>query len=468
MNLEMTLLRMLSDRESWSKLRGAVPRGGLEEKTKQIAGRIGEYYKAFPDVTRVEADPFLTWYFGTVKTNADAETKTLWRNIAQDMSEPVPPDLAKGMFDKLLTLGSASVLGDVLNRYVEGEDVDLIAELNRVLTDFKSSRRQKAEDIIVNSDVTDLLDASENHVGITWPLDVFNEHMRPLAAGDFVGICARPDNGKTTVVTFCLSHFLPQIPKVFGEERPVLWFCNEGDPRKIWLRMYQSILNMSMTELGKFRREQCKGDNQKFLDEVFSKIGGRGSLHIINASKLTNIDVEEHIENYNPAIVVYDMIDNITFNGLTMHGGTRTDQVLESMYQWARELAVSTEHIAIATSQISGEGEGLAFPAKSMLKDSKTGKQGTFDVQLMLGASNSNGMQDVRYFSTPKNKLRVDGSPSNMQVETVFDSSRGRFISGVRTKYVPPEEQEEIAEGGKIAEAVTKRKEAKHDPLGED
>lgn len=469
MELEMTLLRMLSNRAQWAKLRGAIPRSGLDDRTKQLAQRISEYYKAFPDVQQVDADPFLTWYFGTVRTNLDADTKAVWRHIVERMVEPVDEALASGMFDQLLVLGSANRVQDTLNKYVEGEDVDVIAELTNVLDQFKVERRRSIEIPVVDSNVLDLMDAHENHVGIKWRLDIMNEYMRPMAGGDFIGLCARPDRGKTSFLTDQGSFFAPQLASVFGAGHPFLWFCNEGSPRKIWLRMYQSVMNMTLTELAAFRREQCKGNDVKFLDAIYEKLGGKENVVILDAHKMTNTEVEDIVAKYSPGVVAYDMIDNFHFAGLSMHGGTRTDQVLEAMYQWGRELAVVTNHVGIATSQISGDGEGVCFPPMSMLKDSKTGKQGTFDAQIMLGSSASKGMENMRYLGTPKNKLRVDGSPSNMQVECVFDGSRGRFNIGRRTEYIAPEEQEEVPEGGKIAEVVVKRSNTRQsDPLGED
>lgn len=465
MQLEMTLLRMLSNREAWSKLKGAIPRGGLDENTKALAGRISEYYKAFPDVQEIDADAFSSWYF-SVKTNLDEEAKAIWRKRVQRMSEPVPPEIADGMYERLLELAAGSKIQDLLAKYTEGEDVALMHEISSITDEFKANRRTKDVSVIVDSNVLDLMDAAAQHKGIKWRLPIFNEYMRPMAGGDFIGVAARPDNGKTSFLTDSLSYFGPQIVEHFGENRPATWFCNEGAARKIWMRMYQSALGMSMTELGAFRRDVCKSNDTKFLDAVYKAIGGEHMIQIVDANKMTNIDIEDHIAKHNPAIVVYDMIDNVHFVGSINHNGSRTDQVLESMYKWAREIGVAQDFIGFATSQISGDGEGLAFPAKSMLKDSKTGKQGTFDTQLMIGASNSGGMQDIRYFSTPKNKLRVDGSPSNMQVECFFDGMRGRFKVGERTSY--KDSQEDDAPVGKIADANKPAKVSKDDPLGGD
>jgi replicative DNA helicase len=436
-SFELSVVKMLVTRDSWTKLKGAIPRSGLDEMTKNVVLRISDYYKAFPEVKSIVPEQFTSWYFGTVKIDASPELKAKWGMILENMQKPISPEIEAGLFDSLLQVGTTASIADALNSFAEGEDVDVISVIQHQIDKYKENRKRKVESPIVDNNVLDLMDDMANLKGIKWREPYINEHIRPMIAGDFIGVAARPDKGKTSFITDNGSFFASQVEEIFGPNRPIMWLCNEGTPRKIWLRMYQSILNMSMTELGKFRRDKCKGNDEKFLDAVFSKIGGRDNFLIIDAHKLSNTDIEEMVDKHNPSIVIYDMIDNINFNGSNVHGGTRTDQVLESMYQWARELAARTSHIAIATSQISGEGEGEAFPALSMLKDSKTGKQGTFDTLLMIGAVHTNGMEDIRFLSTPKNKLRVDGSPSNMKIQVVFDGSRGRFNVGSATEDAP-------------------------------
>lgn len=465
---------MITKRETWDRIRGAIPRSGLEEQTKQIAKRVGEYYRAFPEVNVLDADSFLTWYFGTVQTKADAEVKATWKAILNRMMEEVDAGVAEGMYSKLLELEAASKAGEVLTKYAEGDDIDVMLELSGIMDAHKMARRRHLEVPVISSNVLDLLDNVGNNVGVKWRLDAINDHMRPMDVGDFIGVAARPDRGKTSFLTDQASFFAPQLPALYGEKRPLLWFCNEGSPRKIWLRMYSSVLNMSVTELGEFRRNVCKGNDTKFLDAVYEKIGGDENFKIINANKMENIEVEDIVAQYTPSIVIYDMIDNFKFAGLTTNGGSRTDQVLESMYQWARELGVETNHIGIATSQISGEGEGIAFPPMSMLKDSKTGKQGTFDTLLMIGASNAVGLERHRFLSTPKNKLTKDGAPSCMKIETIFDGSRGRFNGGQVTnrrfdEQEVPKEVEDFKPKAKDEKPDTTKqvgvKGTKHEPL---
>ena len=124
-----------------------------------------------------------------------------------------------------------------------------------------------------------------------------------------------------------------------------------------------------------------------------------------------------------------DMIDNIKFSGMSLAGGARTDQILESMYSWARIMAVKHNFVLLATSQISADGEGMQYPSMDMLKDSKTGKQGAIDLQIMIGKSDDPMTEDWRYIGTPKNKLRLPGQPGYVRQEVIFSNEQARYVS---------------------------------------
>ena len=151
-------------------------------------------------------------------------------------------------------------------------------------------------------------------------------------------------------------------------------------------------------------------------------IGGRDKIRIVDIHGRDTYAVENLIRANNPGLVVYDMIDKI--RGFT---GERTDLGLEAMYDWGRELGVKYDMIGLATSQISNEGDGLQFPTLGMLKDSKTGKQGACDFQLMIGASNDPNLGGQRYLSLPKNKLRREGAGGDPRATVNFQPEIARF-----------------------------------------
>lgn len=140
-----------------------------------------------------------------------------------------------------------------------------------------------------------------------------------------------------------------------------------------------------------------------------------------------NHEVEDIMREHNPAIVVFDMVDNIKFGGAANNNGQRTDQLLEAMYQWARVMGVKHDCVVLATSQVSADGENMQYPLLGMLKDSKTGKQGAADAIITIGYQSD--YPDARFMGTTKNKLAREGAPKSPRSEVHFDGSHGRYRS---------------------------------------
>lgn len=201
------------------------------------------------------------------------------------------------------------------------------------------------------------------------------------------------------------------------EDRNIIWLNNEGMSGRIVKRLYQSALGLTITELVELNQK-------KKLKAAYEKVVGRlDRIRVVNIHGMHVGQVDAIMEHSNPGIVIYDMIDNIRGFG----EAARTDLQLEQMYQWAREQCVKYSCIGLATSQISADGKGLQFPTQDMLKDSKTGKQGACDFQLMIGASDDIAYEYSRFLSLPKNKLRRDGHPGDPRCEVQFHPSTSRY-----------------------------------------
>ena len=157
-------------------------------------------------------------------------------------------------------------------------------------------------------------------------------------------------------------------------------------------------------------------------------MGGRPDLiRVFDIHDWWNWEVEDLISTLKPALLVFDMIDNIKFGGGVANNGQRTDQLLEEMYKWGRNLSVKLDVPALATSQISADGDGLSYPTLAMLKDSKTGKQGAAEFIITVGALNEITMQGSRFIGMTKNKLHKEGGPRDPRCEVIFDGLRGRY-----------------------------------------
>ena len=261
----------------------------------------------------------------------------------------------------------------------------------------------------------------------------FGIKVEPVGMGEYCGFCLDGDHlfllgdftvtHNTTFMASELTHMAAQVDALFpGEGRSILWFNNEGPGRNIVTRCFQAALDGTMEDLVRYNKEST------IRERYIKALGGRGgALRIFDIHDMWNHEVEDLMRLHKPALVLFDMVDNIKFGGEATNNGQRTDQLLEAMYQWARMMGVKHDCAVMATSQISADGDGVQYPTLPMLKDSKTGKQGAADVIITLGTVNDPVLISSRYIGTTKNKRKRTGFPASPMQEVIFDGDRGRY-----------------------------------------
>jgi replicative DNA helicase len=428
-SLDITVLQLLKHRDKYEKLAKHVPVRALESQVQIIFSDFGSYFKEFPECKVIDSGPFMLWFKGFkhkgLKDEACAVIDGLMRKAC---AEDVSTDVAGGIMKRLVEAGIAADLADVLLNYSEGGEVDIRANLMAAMDSYDSQVVRVVKNPQVLDRIEDLLKAEENDTGLHWRLPCLNRHIKPLQPGDFVVIAARPDKGKTTFCASELTHMAAQVDGLYPwtdekDRRSILWFNNEGPGSKIVTRCFQAALNATTEEL------VAKSNAGTIRQEYAAALGGRGgTLRIFNIHGMRNDECEELIELHKPALVLWDMIDNVTFAGSANNNGQRTDQLLESMYQWVRMMGVKHDCAQMATSQISGDGDGIQWPTLGQLKDSKTGKQGAADVIITIGTVNDPVLAKSRYMGTTKNKKVRSGVPSSPMTEVIFDGDRGRYV----------------------------------------
>ena len=433
MSLDITALRLLKYRDRYDKLRRSVPKGALQPLASELLDDFGTFFREFPDAKRVEHGPFLTWYRGFRHPNMKDDAYALYKAIIEKSMEDVSSDIETGLMERLIAADAATKVTSLLEKWNSGDEIDLYKELRSTLENFEKQIDRKVKNPQVLDPIEDLLKAEENDTGLHWRLPCLNRHVKPLRGGDFVIIAARPDKGKTTFCASELTHMAAQLDSVYpGENRSILWFNNEGPGKKIVMRNFQAALNATTEDLVALSNQPASQGFEKYKTQVRQQyaaaLGGRpGALRVFDIHDMWNHEVEDIMKLYSPAVVLFDMVDNVKFGGETNNNGQRTDQLLEAMYQWARLMGVKHDCAVLATSQISADGDGSSYPTLSQLKDSKTGKQGAADVIITLGALNDPVLENSRYIGTTKNKLVRTGKRGSPAQEVYFDSQRGRY-----------------------------------------
>lgn len=428
MSLDLTALRMFKKREPYERLFRSVPERALDIRTLTILRLYGRYFSEHDQVQVIKGKPFSLWFKLVNPKLTDSEV-TIYDGYFQQIDEDNEPAIERGIMERLVAADSAAKIADTLEKWNEGGDFDLLTALSRHQQEFEAAVNRKATSDQELTPIEDILAAEEDEVGFKFRLNVVNAAVKPMRGGDFLIFAARPDAGKTTAISSEVTHMAPQVDVIYpGEDRSIIWLCNEGPAKQIVYRNFQSATGYTDEQMFKLAKvSHPKYGNQLRADYV-AALGGRpGVLRVFAIHDKWSHDIEDILRRYRPALVVFDMIDNVKFGGELANMGTRTDQVLEAMYQWARTLGVKYDTAVIATSQISAEGEGNIWPAQSMLKDSKTGKQGAADVIMMMGRSLDPNLDGSRYISTPKNKRKRTGVPSYLRAKVIFDPDHARL-----------------------------------------
>lgn len=410
--LDVILLRIIRHRKDYMILSPLIVPAALSPETGVLVQDFGRYFEAFPSHESVDLTTFMTRFPQWHKGVSDEKVREYARIMANCM--PMPDEDQKAVvLQELSDANAALKIANIVNEYTEGELPDFLGSMIRAMEEYTRNRNVKQIKYI-DTPIGELLAEELSTEGIKWRLRCLNKSMRPLKGGDFGIIAGRPDKGKTSFIASEISYMAPQLP----EDKNVLWLNNEGKGSRIIPRVWQAALNYTVSEM----RELLVAGK---LEEQFLKVMARfDKIRVVDIHGLNNSQVELIIEANNPGIIVYDMIDNIGGFG----DAARTDLKLEYMYQWARERSVKYDAIGLATSQISSEGDGIQYPTLSMLKDSKTGKQGACDFQLMIGSVNDPAMHSARFIGLPKNKLRLDTGPGDPRSEVHFDMRRSRYI----------------------------------------
>ena len=424
MSLDLTLLKLMKHRNKFDRLISGLPEAGLEDTTTVLLADFGAYLKEFPEVARVDYDVFMLWFKQFRHRSFSEERYGMFDAIMRRVQEDVGPEVEHGLMQRLVSAEAGMRVLGVVDQWNEGGEFDLLVRLRDVTDEFEKNMDRKVDAPFVEDSIEDMLKDDEDDTGLHWRLDCLNGSMRPVRGGDFGVVAGRPDKGKTTFLTSELSFMAPQIVRMHGEGRPIIWFNNEGPGKRIKQRYYQSLLGCTIPEM----IEMLRG--RTMWPALFEASGGVHPdkvMRIVDVHGWRSHEIEQVIKAYPPSLVVLDMIDNIQFSGLSHNGGQRTDQVLEEMYKWGRDLAVREDIPVFATSQISADGDGLTYPTLPMLKDSKTGKQGAAEFIVTLGALNDPAMDGFRYIGMTKNKLHRSGGRKDPRTEVLFDMERARY-----------------------------------------
>ncbi|AXY82003.1 DNA helicase [Pectobacterium phage Nobby] len=418
--MDRLLLAILKDRSKFRQLRGAVPDDLVGQETISMLAWYDAYFKAFPDKDRVDTESLRSLFNLRVGNTIDENQRAIMGMLFRKLDEPVDQHEVEGITAQLFERDFKGKAAALINRYDNGDEIDLTFELNRLAHENMRRTSASSPASYIDAPIADILNDFQGDRGLKLVTQLLRSSVGGLQGGDSIAVAGRPDKGKTSLLAANLVNFAPQLAGMDWSGRPMLWLNNEGSGRRIIPRIYQAALKCTFAEM--VAKSNAGTLVQEYTDAMH---GERILVKDMHGSTLGQI--EQVIEELNPCVVVFDMLANFRMPGTG--GGNKTD-ALEQMWQETREMAVRHAFVAMPTVQISADGDDQMYPPYSALKDSKTGIQGATDVILMMGALNSIEMDTVRGFSTPKNKRQMQGTPSNTPGQVFFDKERCVFEDG--------------------------------------
>ena len=424
---ELTLLRLGMRKATHNKLYDVVPKEVLTGNGLLLWESQRRFFQQFDTAEITDLGAWKSWVSEVrLANNNDQDQKDLIGLLIDKLRGPVDETLVPALTNTYLQQALSLDVMSAIERWQHPDNEDDLDQLVIASTDkFKDLLERTVKSPIEDTPLDQLYEQDSLDYGFRWRLPELQQHMRPVRPGDAIVWAARPDRGKTTTLASELSHMISQLDTVFpGENKSFIWFNNEGDSKSIRRRLYQAILGVQQSQMMAWHKDGS------LLRRLHEAVGGEDVFKrvlIMSIHGYSNVQVLRLIKEHNPGLVVFDMVDNIRFTGLTTNGGTRTDQMLEEMYKWVRDTAIIERFAAFESSQISGDGENMQFPLMSMLKDSKTGKQGACEAIVMWGEQSGNARG--RYLGIPKNKLCIEGQPMNPKVECYFMPEIARVVS---------------------------------------
>lgn len=417
--MDILLLQALRNKKDYRALADAVPRSMFDQSTIGMLDWFKVYFSSYEDDF---VDPEKLTTLMCLKAGATAEQTAIFKQFTERLKAPYDESAVQSVVSKLVELDFAGRSAAINSRYQNGEEVDVVTETMQLAKDATRRLGNGAGASWVNTDIHTLLGEMQDDSGIQWRrFRSMHENLRGLRPGDNVLLGARVDAGKSSLLAYLATDFAPQIEAMFGPDRPILWLVNEGPAKRQVPRVYQAALGCQFDELYK------KSNAGVLVPEYTKAIGGRADMiRLKDAHGISIAQVRRLVADIRPAMLITDMTAHLHTNGTA---GSETDRQ-EHIWKQLRDIACEDDLIHLGTAQISVEGKDMFYPPQSCIKDSKTGVQGTLDLQVMMGNLDNPTYGDMRGISTPKNKMPRAGKQSFVNFECVFDKGKCIFLEG--------------------------------------
>lgn len=403
--LDLRTLQVLRNRKQFNRLRPHVPSRAMDARTELLLDDYAAFFKAFDGVEDIDANTFVPWFEGFRHPTFTDEERGVYRSIMREVFKTPTEAVKTGLLRQLNDCKLAYDLQAATLKWEEGESPEFRHEVASIVTANRIANGERK--LWLPPDLEGMLDEEQNEAGLHWPLPCMEAVCKPLRSGDFVLVGARPGKGKTSFLAFLLAYWMQFMP----EDKNAVWLNNEGNGKRIYMRVAQAALQTNTLGLMKARQD---GTLWSRYDQALMR---RDRLRVFNVQGMHSAAITALLEENNPGIIIYDMLNNVQLAGAEL---LRSDERCEQLAQWAREDQVKLDSVGISTWQVSVEGANTLYPPESALMNSKTAIQGACDGIIMLGSLDAPAMKNVRGISMPKTKMQRPGTTGDPRCELEF------------------------------------------------
>jgi len=330
--------------------------------------------------------------FEVTKQTITFEDYALWVqvNLGNDYTsfleiiknEQILPELLQNVLKEIKERNLAYKIAQTALKVSEGKGK--LSEIDDLYKKFEVQEIETSR--FVSQNIEEIYNDSVKTPGIRWRLESLNRSLGPLRKGDFGFIFARPETGKTTLLSSEITFFAGQV------KSPILWINNEEQGNKVVLRCYQAALGI--------RTEQLAG-NLKEIRQQYKNLTN-DNIYIYDNASTNKREVEAICKEIQPSLIVFDQLHKV--KGFV---NDRDDLRLGAIFGWAREIAKEYAPV-IAVNQADGSAENKKYLTMEHVSGSKTAIQAEADWILGIGKIHDPGFEFIRFLNISKNKLVGD------------------------------------------------------------
>lgn len=330
--------------------------------------------------------------FEVTKQTITFEDYALWVqvNLGNDYTsfleiiknEQILPELLQNVLKEIKERNLAYKIAQTALKVSEGKGK--LSEIDDLYKKFEVQEIETSR--FVSQDIEEIYNDSVKTPGIRWRLESLNRSLGPLRKGDFGFIFARPETGKTTLLSSEITFFAGQV------KSPILWINNEEQGNKVVLRCYQAALGIRTEQLA---------DNLKEIRQQYKNLTN-DNIYIYDNASTNKREVEAICKEIQPSLIVFDQLHKV--KGFV---NDRDDLRLGAIFGWAREIAKEYAPV-IAVNQADGSAENKKYLTMEHVSGSKTAIQAEADWILGIGKIHDPGFEFIRFLNISKNKLVGD------------------------------------------------------------